>query len=214
MYDCGSELLFKGDNLLDEKYFAYGQNIGLNELPRKAYLLKIFGENHEKIAKQLNYRIEDYIVARDDKRIQYYSYYQDDRIIGFDETGSKRFEWIDNISEGHAIYHIDYQSPKFLWLCFPTGQTICQIDLEDSIEIFRIGDYTYEEVYEPLNFPESTFFYQGKLYISNMGDRKLYGLDLKNFELKEEMRFKEGNWQYIKTGFGDFVNLDSGIYKL
>lgn len=195
-------------------FYSFHPNEGIKVLSKITFKETLIGTHYQKIGSQLKSNIENYILTKGQDGNLYFSYYQEGTIIGFDQNGNKQFEWVDTIGQGHAIYDIQFQAPNYLWLAYPTGQTITQIDLTTGKEVYRIGEYTYEDKYEPLCYPESVFINKGKLYISNMGKKQLLGLDLLTKELKIVRSFKEINWQYLETEIGKFLVLESGIYQL
>ena len=175
-----------------------------------------------KLEKKIEIKAEgdNYLIAQladadiDEKGNIYFCFYQDGIIYGFDEKGIKFLEWIAEIGEGHPIYDIKCESSEFMWLAFPTGQTVSQVSIVEQKEVFKIGEYSWEDDSEFLSYPESIFLDENHLYIPNMGNSRLYKVDLKTKEMKLISTLEERIWQYSKTDFGTFVVTDTGIYEL
>lgn len=81
-------------------------------------------------------------------------------------------------------------------------------------ETFKIGEYSWDDDNEFLIYPESVFINKGHLYIPNMGNNRLYKLDLQTKKLILIKTFEEKIWQYAETKFGTFIVTDSEIYEM
>ena len=100
-------------------------------------------------------------------------------------------------------------------MSFPTGQTVTQCSISDKNEVFRIGNYSYEDnENEILCFPESTFIKNNDLFIPNMGNGKLLKVDLTPKEIKLITTFEENIWQYLETEIGKFIVTGNGIFEI
>lgn len=122
--------------------------------------------------------------------------------------------WNIEVGEGHPIYDIKFQEPHFLWLAFPTGQTVAKVNLTDKKEVYKIGEYSWDDNCEPLSYPESVFIKDNNLFIPNMGNNKLFKVDTQTKKMDLKMTFQEKLWQYEETPIGTFIVTDTGIYEL
>lgn len=207
-------LIVSWNNGANPEFFAFGKTKEIRKVDKKYFALTIVGRNYELIENQLPSSIESYSVTKDKKDNIYFCFYQDGIIYGFDEKGIKFLEWITEIGEGHPIYDIKCESSELMWLAFPTGQTVSQVSILKQKETFKIGEYSWEDDSEFLSYPESIFLDENHLYIPNMGNNRLYKVDLKTKEMKLINTFGEKIWQYAETEFGTFVVMNSGIYEL
>lgn len=214
IYQYQEEILIIDHKDIEIKFYGYNIHGDLKKIQKSEYFNKVIGSNYKLIEQQLCEPIEYYQVTKDLSGNIYLSTFRDNKIIGFNEAGKLSYEWIDKISKGHSIYDIKFQSPNYLWIAYPSGQTVSQIHLKTGNEIFRIGEYSYEAIYEPLSYPESLFIDQEYLYIPNMGNKKLFELNLNTYELKLKKIFEEKIWQYLMIGKREFVLLESGIYEI
>ena len=129
--------------------------------------------------------------------------------------GELLLEWsIDDIGDGHSIYDIEFEPPSYLWMAFPSGHTVSRVSLQDKKEAFRFGNYTWEDITEPLNFPESIFRRDDNLYISNMGNGELLSVNLRTRNITHVATFTDSIWQYGETTIGKFIITDKGLYEI
>ena len=89
-----------------------------------------------------------------------------------------------------------------------------QVRLTDKQEVFKIGEYSWDDNCEPLSYPESIFIKDNNLFIPNMGNSKLFKGDLLTKQMDLLMTFEEKIWQYAETDIGTFIVTDTGIYEL
>lgn len=216
----GTNLIRDNDRLLfvewtgnDKNFFSYDNASGIKGISDNEYCKVIGGEHYEQIQKELKSPIHDYASTVGINGDRYFCNYQNGIIHGFDKNGRKKFEWRPKIGVGHPIYDIRFQPPNSMWLTFPTGQTVTKVSLTTKEEEYRIGDYTYDEIYDPLSYPESLYITEKHLYIPNMGNNKLFRLDLTTNELELINTFEDRLWEYIEVGNETFVHLDKGLYK-
>ncbi len=215
IYVGNSEILtISWNNGANPDFFAFGESRELRQVDKEYFAIGTVGENYRLIEKQLPSSIESYQSTKDEKGNQYFSFYQEGVIHGFDKNAKRILEWEDSLGQGHPIYDIDYQYPDFLWLAFPTGQTVTQISINELKETYKIGEYTWEEKYEPLSYPESLFVKGKFVYIPNMGNKKLFRFDNETKELELIETFEEKLWQYEETDLGTFIVTDTGIYEI
>lgn len=186
------------------------------QVDSRYFLEKTVGKNHEKISKQLSSSVEDYHLTKGLNGDIFLCREPDDIIFGFDKDGNQNYEWkvTGAVGNGSPLYYIVFQPPNFLWLSFPMAQTVSQIALPKNKEVFKVGDYTYEEIYDPLCYPEVLSISDNSLYIPNMGHNKLFKVDLTTKNISLLATFDEPIWQYEKTEIGTFVVLNSGIYEV
>ena len=211
-----SEILtISWNNGANPDFFAFGESRELRQVDKEYFAIETVGENYKLIEEQLPSSIESYQSTKDEKGNQYFCFYQEGIIHGFDQNGKRILEWgADEIGQGHPIYDIDYQFPDFLWLAFPTGQTVTQVSITDRKETYKIGEYTWDDKYDPLSYPESLFVKGKFVFIPNMGNNKLFRFDNETKELELIETFEEKLWQYETTDLGTFIVTDTGIYEL
>jgi hypothetical protein len=203
------------NNGANPDFFAFDSSKILKQIDKEYFSISVIGKNYKKIEEQLPSDIESYQVTKDEKENIYFCFYQEGIIHGFDKNGNKFLEWgADEVGQGHPIYDIKYQYPDFLWLAFPTGQTVTQVSISKKKEIFKIGEYTWDDKYEPLSYPESIFVNDKYLYVPNMGNSKLFRLELATKELELIETFEEKIWQYGETEIGNFIITDTGLYEI
>jgi outer membrane protein assembly factor BamB len=200
-----------GKNLV---FYAFDKSENLRIVDKDYFGLTTVGNNYKKIEKQLFGSLEDYCSTKGENGDIYFCTHQEDKLYRFDKNGNKTLEWEVEIGVGHPIYDIKFESPDFMWFAFPTGQTVSQVSISEKKEVFKVGEYSWEDDSEFLSYPESIFITQSHLYIPNMGNNRLYKLDLKTKELTLIKTFEEKIWQYAQTEFGTFIVTDSGIYEM
>jgi len=172
-YCCHSELLMKFQEDGAYKFSAFDKSGTIRSVDRDYYCRLVFGENYRKIENQLSRDIYHYVKADGLNGDQYFSTFHNGLIHGFDKDGTKIYEWDCPLGEENPIYDIAFEAPHFLWMAFPTGQTVAQCSLPEKKEVYRIGDYSYENDHEYLSFPESISIKGTTLFIPNMGNSKL-----------------------------------------
>ncbi|MFK7908619.1 MAG: hypothetical protein AB8B69_26045 [Chitinophagales bacterium] len=203
------------NNRANPDFFTFDASKTLKQIDKEHFAVSIIGKNYKKIEDQLPSNIESYQATKDEKGNTYFCFYQEGVVHGFDKNGNKFFEWVaEEVSGGHPIYDIKYQYPDFLWIAFPTGQTVTQVSISKKKEVFKIGEYSWDDKYEPLSYPESIFVTEEYLYIPNMGNSKLFRLELATKKLELVRTFEERIWQYEETTIGTFVITDTGIYEI
>ena len=202
-------------NGTNPKFYAFGEDRTVRQVDKDYFALNTIGSNYRKIEEQLPAKVESYRTTKDNLGNIYFCFYQESIIHGFDKEGNKFLEWdAGELGQGHAIYDIKYQTNGFIWLAFPSGQTVTQASLENKQETFRIGDYSWEEKYEPLSYPESISLNNNYLYIPNMGHNKLFKVNLESYEYEHVSTFEERLWQYEETNLGTFVITDTGLFEV
>lgn len=217
IFSGDDEVLFiDWNNGTEGEFYAIDKKLQLKSVDKDYFARATVGEQYLEIEKQLPSPIHHYISTKGNDGKTYFCFYQEGIIYGFDKKGKKLLEWNEDVGQGHAIYDIKFQAPNYLWLAFPTGQTVSQISLSDKKEVFRIGNYSWveDEESELLSYPESIFVSKEFLYIPNMGNHKLYKIDLETYEIGLEMTFVEQPWQYLESSFGTFIVTETGIYKM
>jgi len=216
-FQIGKDEIFIVDwnNGANTDFIAIDSRKTLRRIDKEYFAISVIGNNYKDIEEQLPSDIESYQVTKDKKENIYFCFYQEGIIHGFDKHGNKFLEWdADEVGQGHPIYDIKYQHPDFLWLAFPTGQTVAQVSISMKKEAFKIGEYSWEEKYEPLSYPESIFVNEKYLYIPNMGNSKLFKLELATKKLELIETFQEKIWQYGETEIGIFITTDSGLFEI
>jgi hypothetical protein len=218
----GAELFVKGDTLyflqwnedIKNKFYSFGNE--LLEIKEEDYLLAIH-PNWDKIQKKLNVPLHDYSWSKGDDNTIYLICFQSNKLHIFNSDGTllRNINIDEKIPSGHCVYSIQVQEPNYIWLAYPTGQTVTKFDLINEVETWRIGDYTFDEVTEPLCYPESIFLKGNLLYISNMGTSSVKKLNIQNLELNDHLStFPSRVWEYVEGDEKTFVRLEDGIYQI
>ncbi|WP_281635789.1 hypothetical protein [Flavobacterium marginilacus] len=210
----GEILICSWNNGVNPDFYAFDISKIIRKVDEEYFAKAVVGENYKKIEEILPEKVHNYRITKSNNGEIYFCTFQEGIIYGFDNFGNSILNWDIEVGEGHPIYDIKFQEPDFLWLAFPTGQTVTQVSLTDKQEVFKIGEYSWEDNYEPLSYPESVFVDENNLYIPNMGNKKLFKLDLKTKEINLTATFEEKIWQYGKTEIGTFIVTDTGIYEL
>ncbi|MGH1384570.1 hypothetical protein [Kordia sp.] len=215
LYITKSEILTidwtDGKNLV---YYAFDKSKHLRVVDKEYFGRTTVGNNYKKIEEQLVGSLENYCSTKGDHGDIYFCTHQEGKLYRFDKDGNKTLAWNIEIGEGHAIYDLKFESPDYMWFAFPTGQTVSKVSISEKKEVFKIGEYSWEDDFDVLNYPESIFINESHLFIPNMGNNRLYKIDLKTKELTLVKTFEEKIWQYAQTEFGTFIVTDSGIYEL
>ena len=210
-----SEILFcDWINGTNPDFYSVNKSKVLRQVDQQYFALATVGNIYQAIEKVLPKSVHNYRLTKSKNGDIYFCTYQEDRIFGFDRLGNCFLNWEIEVGEGHPIYDIKFQEPDFLWLAFPTGQTVTQVSLTKRKEIFRIGDYSWEDNSEPLSYPESIFIKGHELFIPNMGNSKLFKVDLTTKQMSLLLTFEEKIWQYEETGIGTFIITDTGLYEM
>ena len=203
------------NNGANPDFYAFGEDREIRQVTKDYFATKTIGDDYRLIENQLPSSIESYKTAKDENSNQYFCFYQDGIVYGFDKKGKKFLEWCaDEIGVGHPIYDIKYQKNGLLWLAFPTGQTVTQVSLEQQKETFKIGEYSWDDTSEPLSYPESISINDNCLFIPNMGNNKLFRVNLKTLDIEHINTFEEKLWQYEQTSIGTFIITDTGLYEI
>jgi len=163
------------NNSASPDFFAFSESRVLRQVDKEYFVIETVGKNYKLIEKQLPFSIENYQSTMDEQGNQYFCFYQEGVIHGFDSNAYRILEWrAYETGQGYAIYDLEYQFPDSLWLAFPTGQTVTQVSISEKKEIYKIGEYTWDDKYDPLSYPESLFVKGAFVYIPNMGNNKLF----------------------------------------
>lgn len=215
-FDVGQNevLICNWNNGANPDFYAFDHSKNVRQVDQEYFAKAIVGEHYKKIEQELPEAVHNYRITKGGNGDTYFCTFQEGTLYGFDRFGNYILKWNIDVGEGHPIYDIKYQEPSFLWLAFPTGQTVAQVSLISKQETYRIGEYSWDDNSDPLSYPESIFVGDNHLFIPNMGNRKLFKVDLltKNMELVKT--FEERVWQYEETEIGTFIVTDTGVYEL
>jgi hypothetical protein len=200
------------------KYLKCNKMNNLTEISENEFNSTYYGEKYKEISPQLRVELYHYSFCRSEKGDYYFSFFEDSNVIGFNKFGNKIFE-LDNevgsLGDGHSLYAIVYEPPHFLWLAYPSGSKVVKFSLETNQEVFRFGNFEYEP--DPdwiLSYPEELFIDQNYLYIPNMGNGKLYKVNLKTLEIIKYLEFEGQLWDYCKVCNREFIWLETGVYEV
>ena len=194
--------------------YSYDNSKTIKKVNEDYFGKVVIGANYKNIEKKLPGKIHQYCTTKSKNGDVYFCTDQNDIIFGFNKDGILIFEWDLKLTHGHPINYIQFHEPDFLWIAFPTGQTITQFNLTHRTEIFKIGKYSHDDDFELLNYPESIFITEKVLFIPNIGNNRVYKVNLETKIIELMYTFTEPIWQYAQTNNGTFVVLDSGIYEL
>lgn len=187
----------------------------LQQVDKDYFFSKIVGPHYLKIERQLPSLIENYQITKDKNGTVFLCKHDTGIIYGFDTTAKKILEWDCNeIGQGHAIYAINYQAPDFLWLTFPTGHTVTKVSISAQKEVYRIGEYAWEDKAELLSYPESLFIKENLVFIPNMGNNKLFKFNCDTAKIELIQTFNERLWQYAETELGTVILTDKAMYSV
>lgn len=210
----GEILICNWNNGANPEFYAFDNSKTVRQVNEEYFAKAIVGEKYKLIEKVLPNKVHNYRITKSNNGEIYFCTYQDGIIYGFDNLGNSILQWDIEVGEGHPIYDIKYQEPGFLWLAFPTGQTVAKVSLTDKQEVYKIGDYSWDNHSEPLSYPESIFVKNNNLFIPNMGNSKLFKLNTETQKLELLTTFEEKIWQYEETEIGIFIITDTGLYEL
>ena len=100
-----SEILTIGwNNLANPDFFAVGRLGELRQVSKEYFAKETVGENYKQIEAHLPSSIENYQSTKDEKGNQYFCFYREGIIHGFDKNEKKILEWeADDIGKGHPI---------------------------------------------------------------------------------------------------------------
>jgi hypothetical protein len=215
MHLIDGEILFCSWNIGETpKFYAFKKSKTLRAVDEVYFTKKIVGDNYAVIQKILPQKIYSYSITKGNNGDIYFCEEIESVVYKFDNMGNLVFKWEVELGQGHPVYDIKFQPPDFLWLAFPTGQTVAQVNISTKQEVFKIGTYTWDDIYEPLNYPESIFIKDGYLYIPNMGDGKLFKVDVLTKDIELIAVFEERVWQYVESEIGVFLLTSTGIYEI
>ncbi|MEM6806554.1 MAG: hypothetical protein AAF696_34460 [Bacteroidota bacterium] len=202
----------------DQDQYCHLQGEEVLPLSKDAYMRAYAGEAWEKVGNTLGPKSNGLGTACSlAKNGELFSiHFQNGILHIWSERGelNEVLELNEIFTYGHLIYDIEFQAPHFLWLAFPTGQTVAQFDLKDKIETFRIGEFTFEKKYEPLSYPETLFSTQEELFIPCMGTGEIYKLKFETKELRLYKTTDKPLWEFVKVAMGEFVRIENSIFKL
>ncbi len=207
-------LICSWNNGSNPDFYAFDNSKKVRQVNEEYFAKAIVGEKYKKIEQILPNKVHHYNITKSNNGDIYFCTYQEGTIYGFDSYGNSILNWKIEVGKGHSIYDIKYQEPNFLWLAFSTGQTVTQVSLTDQQEVFKIGEYSWDDNSEPLSYPESIFIKGNNLFIPNMGNNKLFKIDTITKKMDLVMTFLDRIWQYEETDIGTFIVTDTGIYEL
>lgn len=195
-------------------FYAFDKSKKMRIVDKEYFGVATVGSNYKKIEEQLLGSLEDYCSTRGRNGSIYFCTHNEGVIYGFDKNADLILKWSIEFGEGHPVYDIKFQAPDFLWLAFPTGQTVTQVSISEQKPTHQIGEYSYEDNSDLLSYPESIFVKNNTLLIPNMGNNKLFEFDLLSKHISLLTTFDEKIWQYTENKMGIFLLTDSGIYEI
>ena len=173
---------------------------------RGAYLLNKFGENFEKIAKQLSDVTYCDAAVLPNKHVAVT--YTSGEIGLFNDKGE--LYWTgDLMYKGAPVSGVAAEG-KYLWCTVPDGNCIVRYSPATENIVLRIGGDTSTAFLKPVSLAN----YDDTLYVCNYRSCKIRTVNLKDFTVSDYKLFEEPVYRYFKTNDRELVELDSGVYML
>lgn len=208
-------IVLNSDDAFNVDFFAIDATKNCRRIDKDYFGRAIIGPQYKFIESQLYYAIEDYAITTDENGNCFFCFYQEGIIRGFDKNGTQFLDWFaEGLGQGHQINAMDYQFPDSLWLAFPTGQTVTKVSISEQCETYRIGNFPFEDIYDPLCFPEGISVNNKEVYISSTASKELYRLNTETKKLDLLYTFDDLIWQFVVTEFGTFARTDNGLFEV
>ena len=168
------------------RFYAFDDSYKLREVSKEYFAIETIGLNYKKIETELQDNIESYRTCKDKNNNIYFCNHLDNILYGFNDKANLFLKWnISDIGQGHNAYDIQCESTDLIWIAFPTGGTVTQVSITKKKETYKIGNYAWDDdESELLSYPESIFIKNNFLFIPNMGNNKLFKVDLSSQEIK------------------------------
>ncbi len=204
MHLIDDQLIFKNNR---KEYFKYNLvSDAIIKINVETYCEILFG--------QYNYRLRnllDLSISLTSDRI-FTSFYQNDSLTIYNLDGElieKKADFFADLTP----YSISVnESKNELWVASGGGQVVKCIDLGTQAQRFIIG--VFHEETEVMSFPEDVFVFNDEVYITEMGHQHVSMIDASSADKRVYLKTQEPVWQFVKNQFGEFVRLDSGIYRV
>ena len=190
-----------------KEYFQYNlENRNTIQISLEKFCEYLFGKYNYKLRNLLGY--SNSIIG--DKI--YSAFYQSDDLLIYDKEGTL-ITRKKGFFEGFTPYEIQvHKNTNEIWVATGAGQVVLSKNITTKQTTYQIG-IPYEDDSE-LIFPEGICIFEDVLYISEMGNRKIRKMNMKDRKSSDYFKFQEPVWGFQKNEFAEIVLLDSGIYEL
>jgi len=191
------------------KYDSFSfENAQITPVTRNVYLLAKFGNAFQSIEP----KVEGYLTCRavqlPDRSVL--TVQPSGQAVVFDADGRPVRELnFSHCDRGPADI---FSGKDEIWASFPESNAVISFDDRSLRQKICIKDNTHKV----LSAPEGLWgrIEEDKLYICNAGSGKVVCLDIKSFETEEYLSFDQSVHQYMKQNAGEYVLLNSGVYRL
>lgn len=140
------------------------------------------------------------------------NYYQERVFYRFDPEGHVVWK-TDKLWDLNTVYSIAIQENS-IWCAIPTCHTIKRYSLDTFKEEISIGDNDYSDRKGKFDYPEDVFYKDGRLYVSDMGNKRVCVVHPGTGEVGDLMNFDESVWAFRIFDGRAYVRLDSGYYMV
>ncbi len=173
---------------------------------RGAYLLNKFGENFEKIAKQLGDFLYCDAVVLPNKHVAVS--FTSGEIGIFNDKGE--LYWTGDLFYKDCPVSGIAAEGKYIWCTVPDNNCIVRYSPATEKIVLRIGGDSSTAFLNPVSIEN----YDDMLYICNYKSCKIRTVNLKDYTVEDYKTFEEPVYSYIKTNDRELVELESGVYML
>lgn len=173
---------------------------------RGAYLLNKFGENFEKIAKQLGDFLYCDAVVLPNKHVAVS--FTSGEIGLFNDKGD--LYWTGDLFYKDCPVSGIASEGKYIWCTVPDNNCIVRYSPATEKIVLRIGGDSSTAFLNPVSIVN----YDDTLYICNYKSCKVRTVSLKDFTVSDYKTFEEPVYKYIKTNDRELAELESGVYML
>ncbi|MBQ7548649.1 MAG: hypothetical protein IJT03_02980 [Clostridia bacterium] len=188
-------------------FYVYDQD-GDRTLPVKIkmYLEAKYGYQYREIAKKLgNYIACDSVILKSGGVA---TLFDDGSMNIFDSDGTIAMQE-KLVYQGCPIRSIALDGNCF-WCAVPDRNSIVKFSPIEKRVLLRIGGGASVAFRRPV----SVFKNDNLLFVCNEYNNTVRTINLKDYSVKDYLKFKEPVKKYFKVGFFEYVVLDSGVYCL
>ena len=178
-----------------------------NSVTKKIFQLAKFGANYQKIEEQALHHLSTLSTNLDDGKT--FLVERDGAVKLLDNEGESIF-FSSFLYKKEAPYAIA-SNKNAVWASFKEGNAIVKYDIELLREELRIGGGNHENSFLA---PTGLFLKDDFLWVCNEGSKKIWKVNIKNYEVSEAYTFKEPVYSYMQTAGLELVVLSSGLYLI
>lgn len=210
-YPVSGGIVFRKGNWKTRTH-AFFDGSSLYEIGQRAYWKAVIGEATERIRAQARYDWDDYGVSISKNRAGYIAVclFEDDTIEIFDGQGRKQNEFAAETAFG--VNCIAW-AEKGIWCADAAEMTVNLYSLSGTL--LRMLGTPHDE--DELSYPEHVSVRSGKVYVSDMGHRRVACCDAEGDNRIATYRFfgeAVWEWHFAESLGAEVVCLESGIYLL